>query len=209
MSLSVAVKAFFAALARKDASDRIEAALRGGDAAENALKLEDAGRKDGSGDLGGIAKLGKRRGTGGLKGGDSAKNGPDAGTQPSALALLAALQREARFVDFVKEPLDSFDDATIGAAARGPLGRCAAVLERFFEIRPLTDVAEGAEISLDGDAARNSARVRVAGSGTGGENGIAGRLAHSGWIAQKCATPLWSGNAEDAFVLAPMEIDAE
>lgn len=190
MSLSVAVKAFFAALARKDASERIEAALRG-DAAREALQSEKPVKNDDFNDL------------------KTAKTGPDAGAQPSAIALLAALQREARFVDFVKEPLDSFDDATIGAAARGPLGRCAAVLERFFEIRPLTDVAEGAKISLDGDAAKNSARVRVAGNGADGGNSVVGRLAHSGWVATKCATPSWSGSAEDALVLAPMEIDVE
>jgi hypothetical protein len=35
-----------------------------------------------------------------------------------ALNLLAAMQREARFVDFIREPLDGYSDAQIGAAAR-------------------------------------------------------------------------------------------
>ena len=35
-----------------------------------------------------------------------------------AIALLATLQREARFVDLVNEALDGYADAQIGAAAR-------------------------------------------------------------------------------------------
>src|SRR5687768_17051821 len=35
-----------------------------------------------------------------------------------ALTLLAVLQREARLVDFLKEPIAGYDDAQVGAAVR-------------------------------------------------------------------------------------------
>src|SRR5438132_13537885 len=54
-----------------------------------------------------------------------------------ALSLLAVLQREARFVDFIKEPISSYTDAQIGAAVRGDHKDCADVLDRFFEIKTL------------------------------------------------------------------------
>ena len=43
-----------------------------------------------------------------------------------ALALLALLQREGRLVDFLREPLDGYGDADIGAAAR----TCTAAARR-------------------------------------------------------------------------------
>jgi hypothetical protein len=41
-----------------------------------------------------------------------------AAQRDGALALLALLQRDGRLVDFLREPLDGFADADIGAAAR-------------------------------------------------------------------------------------------
>src|SRR3954469_19670104 len=47
-----------------------------------------------------------------------------------AVTLLAALQREARLVDLVKQPLSNFSDEQIGSAARTILGDCQKVLDR-------------------------------------------------------------------------------
>ena len=41
-----------------------------------------------------------------------------AAQRDGALALLALLQRDGRLIDFLREPLDGFADADIGAAAR-------------------------------------------------------------------------------------------
>src|SRR5436190_8646559 len=49
-----------------------------------------------------------------------------------ALTLLAALQREARFVDFIQEPLDDYADDQVGAAVRDVHRQCRQVLERLF-----------------------------------------------------------------------------
>ncbi len=49
-----------------------------------------------------------------------------------ALTLLATLQREARFVDFIMESLEGYSDAQIGAVARDVHRDCGKVLERLF-----------------------------------------------------------------------------
>ena len=54
-----------------------------------------------------------------------------------AINLLAALQREARFVDFIKEPIAGYSDAQIGAAVRDVHRDCGALLERLFGLKPI------------------------------------------------------------------------
>ncbi len=124
-----------------------------------------------------------------------------------AIELLAALQREARFVDFVKESPDDADDAEIGAVARDVHNRCAATLERFFAIRPLADVAEGETLRLNAEEASNASRVRIFGSSIAlpkeGELNV--NVNHVGWKIEKIALPCWQGRDADAFVLAPIE----
>ena len=65
-----------------------------------------------------------------------------------ALTLLAALQREARFLDLVKQPLSEFSDEQIGAASRNVLADCRAVLDRFFQIQPLFDQVDPAPVTV-------------------------------------------------------------
>ena len=190
MGLGLAIKAFFAAFKNDETAARVAAALAGtATANDSAPALEPPKERVKSGDK----AVAERRGA-------------DA---TSALTLLAALQREARFVDFIKESLDGADEAAIGAAARGVHDRCAAVLERFFEIRPLSDAEEGASVELDGETAKNSARARFLGraADANSEGRVVGRLVHAGWVATKATPPIWSGAPEDAEVLAPMEIE--
>ncbi|MBP3556132.1 MAG: DUF2760 domain-containing protein, partial [Thermoguttaceae bacterium] len=165
MGLGLAIKAFFAAFKNDGTADRVAAALDGSATANVSAPALEPPKK--------------RVENGGDSGASSVRGGSDA---TSALTLLAALQREARFVDFIKESLDGADEAAIGAAARGVHDRCAAVLERFFAIRPLADAEEGAPIELDAETAKNSARVRVLGrSATPDSDGkVAGRLVHAG-----------------------------
>ena len=60
-----------------------------------------------------------------------------------AITLLATLQREARFVDIVSEPLDGYSDAQIGAAARDVLRESGKVLNRLFSLKRVVDAEEG------------------------------------------------------------------
>lgn len=121
-----------------------------------------------------------------------------------AIALLALLQREGRLVDFLKEPIDAYSDAQIGAAVRDVHRDCAAVLERSFEIVPLVEKEEGAAMEIV--SGFDPDQTRLTGNVTGNPpyNGI---LRHSGWKAGKCELPQWQGNSESAHVIAPAEVE--
>lgn len=121
-----------------------------------------------------------------------------------ALDLLAALQREARLVDFIKEPLASYSDAQVGAAARQVHRDCGQVLERLFAPRPLRDEAEGADVEVP--AGFDAGRCRLTGNVTG-QPPYRGRLVHHGWEASQCQLPAWSGSPDAARVIAPAEVE--
>ena len=129
---------------------------------------------------------------------------PKVSQQSEALTLLATLQREARFVDFVEEPLDDYTDAQVGAAARDIHRNCRAVLHRLFAPKPLLNDAEGSEVEVP--RGFDPGRYRLVGQVTG-EPPFHGRLTHSGWEAGKCDIPTWSGGESAARVIAPAEVE--
>jgi hypothetical protein len=98
-----------------------------------------------------------------------------------ALTLLATLQREARLIDFLKESLGDYSDAQIGAAVRDVHRDAAAVIDRLFNIRPISAQGEGEEIQapLDADRYRFLGTVR-------GSPPHRGKLVHPGWEAGTC-----------------------
>lgn len=121
-----------------------------------------------------------------------------------ALTLLAALQREARLVDLIQEPLDQYTDAQIGAAARDVLRNAAKTLDRFFGLRPVVQAEEGAVVETPRDMDPNRYRLigRVA-----GQPPYRGRLVHPGWEAHRCELPTWTGPESAARVIAPAELE--
>lgn len=121
-----------------------------------------------------------------------------------AVTLLAALQREARFVDFIKEPLDGYADAQVGAAARDVHRDCGAVIERMFAVQPLLAEEEQSEIEIP--AGFDSGKYHLTGNVTG-QSPFMGRLMHAGWKATRCEIPQWSGSDEAANVIAPAEVE--
>jgi len=121
-----------------------------------------------------------------------------------AVTLLAALQREARFVDFIKEPIEGYADAQIGAAVRDVHRDCAAVLERMFDLKPVLDAAEQSDVDVP--EGFDSGMYRLTGNVTG-EAPFAGRLMHHGWKAAKCDVPKWTGSDTAARVIAPAEVE--
>src|SRR5262245_44955379 len=121
-----------------------------------------------------------------------------------AITLRSALQREARFVDLVKQPLGEFSDEQIGAAARNVLGDCEAVLDRFFAIQPAVGGEEGS--SCEVPAGYDPARFKLAGP-VEGHGPFRGKLAHHGWRATTIKLPAWTGSKDACFVIAPAEVD--
>jgi hypothetical protein len=127
-----------------------------------------------------------------------------AAVRSEAVTLLATLQREARLVDFVKESLAGYSDAQIGAVARDVHRDCGAVLQRLFDLRPVVEEVEGAEIEVP--SGFDAARFHLTGNVVG-ESPFHGRLAHHGWIAAACNLPAWTGSKESATIIAPVEVE--
>jgi hypothetical protein len=132
---------------------------------------------------------------------------PDVAPPPArseALSLLAILQQEARLVDFLKEPLDGYSDAQIGAAVRDVHRDGAAVLERVFAIRALRKEAEASDVTVP--PGFDAGAVRLTG-GLTGPPPYRGKLRHPGWQATKVELPRWTGSVEAARTIAPAEIE--
>ncbi len=121
-----------------------------------------------------------------------------------AITLLATLQREARFIDFIQEPLAGYTDAQIGAVARDVHRDCGAVLERLFALKPVLEQEEGSEVEVP--AGFDANRFRLTGNVTG-EPPFHGQLMHHGWTATKCEVPAWTGSKDSASIVAPVEVE--
>lgn len=121
-----------------------------------------------------------------------------------AVSLLAALQREARFVDLAMEPLDNYTDEQVGAAARDVLRDCRKVLDRLLALAPVVEQSEGAEIEVP--AGFDTGQFRLTGN-VAGQPPFHGSLVHHGWRAEKCEIPEWSGSETAAPIVAPAEIE--
>jgi uncharacterized protein DUF2760 len=173
--VGVAIWAFFAALASSQKAELIRAALSGA-----ALPKLDM----------------------------TAKTQPAPRLEPparsEAITLLASLQREARLVDLVKQPLGEFSDEQIGAAARNVLTDSAAVLDRFFALRPVIAGEEGADCVVP--SGYDPAKFKLAGNPSG-PGPYRGKLSHHGWQASSAKLPTWTGSHDAALVIAPAEVD--
>jgi hypothetical protein len=124
--------------------------------------------------------------------------GPDA-----ALQLLALMQREGRFVDFLEEDVASFSDAQIGAAARVVHEGVKRALAEHFPMEPVRSEEEGAKITLA--KGFDAGRVRLTGKVVG-EAPYTGTLAHRGWRVTEVKLPKMA-QGHDATVIAPAEVE--
>jgi hypothetical protein len=129
---------------------------------------------------------------------------PSSPQRSEAVTLLAALQREARFVDFIKESLDGASDEQIGAVVRDVHRDCGAVLERIFAIRPLVEQEEGSPVEIP--AGFDSGRFHLTGN-VQGSPPYRGKLGHHGWQATRSDVPAWNGQRDSARVISPSEVE--
>lgn len=131
--------------------------------------------------------------------------GPKKSDRNDAITLLATLQREARFIDIVKEPLAEYSDAQVGAAARDVLRDCGVVLDRLFKIQPILSEEDGAAVGIPADSTASKIRL----TGNVREDASGGVLVHHGWEAQQCELPTWSGPKEASLVVAQAEVEVK
>ncbi len=128
---------------------------------------------------------------------------PSGTGRSDAITLLATLQREARFVDIVMEPLGEYSDAQVGAATRDVLRDCGQTLERLFGIQPVLAGEEGSMHETPTEV--DPARYRLTGS-VAGQPPYRGQVVHHGWEATRCELPTWSGSKDATLLVAPVEL---
>jgi hypothetical protein len=119
-----------------------------------------------------------------------------------ALMLLGLLQREGRLVDFLREPLDGYDDAAIGAAVRDVHRGCRKVIEEHLAIEPVMPGQEEAPVTVP--RGFDPGEIRLVGR-MAGEPPFRGTLVHPGWRAVDVHFPTLADGV-DRRVLAPAEV---
>jgi hypothetical protein len=120
-----------------------------------------------------------------------------------ALALLALLQREGRFVDFVRDSVDGASDADIGAAAREVHRGCRKVLDQHLSFEPVMPGAEEEKVTVP--KGFDPAEVRLIGEAKG-EPPFRGTLRHHGWRVVDAKLPQLAEGI-DRSVIAPAEVE--
>ena len=120
-----------------------------------------------------------------------------------ALAFLALLQREGRLVDFVRESLDTYTDADIGAAARDVHRGCRKVLDQHLTLEAVMPGAEEDKVSVP--KGFDPGEIRLVGEAKG-EPPFRGTLRHHGWRVTETKLPALAEGVDRA-VIAPAEVE--
>jgi hypothetical protein len=120
-----------------------------------------------------------------------------------ALRLLSLLQQEGRFVDFLKEDIDGYSDAQVGAAVRSIHAGCRKALSERIELERIFTAEDGTEVVVE--AGFDPAAVRLTGN-VSGTPPFRGTLQHAGWRAAKVSLPQSPGEV-DATIIAPAEVE--
>jgi len=120
-----------------------------------------------------------------------------------ALMLLAMLQRDGRFVDFVQQEVTEFDDEQIGAAARVVHEGCRKALREHFSFLPVRDEQEGDRVVL---AEGYEAQANKLVGNLSGKPPYTGTVQHRGWRVETFKLPQEVGQ-HDATIVAQAEIE--
>lgn len=121
----------------------------------------------------------------------------------AALHLLAILQRDGRFVDFVEEDVASFTDQEVGAAARVVHDGVRKSIRQYFKLDPVRTEREGDSITVNADY--DPASIRLTGNVTG-KLPVRGALAHHGWRVSDVKLPT-PPEGQDPTIIAPAEVE--
>jgi len=124
-------------------------------------------------------------------------------TPDAALQLLGLLQKEARFIDFIKEDLSSFADADIGVAARVVHEGCNKAINEHFSLAPVRSEQEGNKITLP--QGFDASAVRLTGN-VAGTAPFTGTLVHKGWQVTNIRLPKLT-QGHNAAIIAPAEVE--
>ena len=125
---------------------------------------------------------------------------PKAPVVSSSAQLLAAFQKEGRFIDFLQEDLTGFPDAQVGSVARTVHKGCRQVMQQYLTLSPVLPQKEGESVTVE--AGFDPHRISLVGK-VEGEPPFSGVLRHHGWKLDKDTLPPL-GTAE---ILLPAEVE--
>lgn len=124
-------------------------------------------------------------------------------TPDAALQLLSLLQKEARFIDFIKEDMSAYADADIGAAARIVHQGCAKAIGEHFTLAAVSNDQEGSRVTLN--KGFDAAAFRLTGNIVG-EAPFSGTLVHKGWQVTDLSLPKLT-EGHNAKIIAAAEVE--
>jgi hypothetical protein len=124
-------------------------------------------------------------------------------TPDAALQLLGLLQKEARFIDFIKEDIAAYSDADIGVAARVVHEGCNKALNEHFTLAPVRSEQEGGKVTLQ--QGFDASSVRLTGNIVGSAP-FTGTLIHKGWQVTNIRLPKLT-QGHNANILAAAEVE--
>lgn len=124
-------------------------------------------------------------------------------TPDAALQFLGVLQKEARFIDFIKEDVTAYSDADIGIAARVVHEGCNKAINEYFTLDTVRTEQEGSSITLA--KGFNPAEVRLTGNIVG-EAPFTGALIHKGWQVTDIRLPKLT-EGHNARIVAAAEVE--
>lgn len=102
--------------------------------------------------------------------------------QSEHLRLLAMLQSQARFIDFLKEDIAPYSDAEVGLVARDIHKMAGKVIEEVVSIRPISSLDEGHAIVVEEGFDPNEIQLMGQVKGRAPYKGV---VRHPGWKALK------------------------
>lgn len=121
----------------------------------------------------------------------------------AALQLLALLQREGRFIDFLEQDVAGFSDADVGAAARVVHEGCRKAIRGHAKISAVRAEDEGAAVTIEDGYDAHA--VKLVGN-VSGKPPYKGKLQHRGWRVRDLVVPVPTSD-HDATVVAPAEVE--
>ena len=131
---------------------------------------------------------------------------PAISAEAGAVQMLAILQRQGRFVDFLQEDLSMYDDAQIGAAVRTIHAGCKQALAEHARLEPIFQEPEGSTVTVQPGFDMES--VRLTGNVTG-EPPFTGALQHRGWRVTRVDLPKQVPARGRELIVAAAEVEVQ
>ena len=120
-----------------------------------------------------------------------------------AIQVLGILQKEGRLIDFLREDIEDYEDAQIGAAVRNIHRDCRKALEEHLPLEAVMPGEEDSKVTVE--AGFDPSTVRLIGNVTG-EPPFSGVLRHHGWRAKDPKLPALPESG-DSNIVAPAEVE--